>query len=95
MNENTTEAVDLARIILDDSEGYPAGWLCTLTAHEARTLAHAALAADRVDALADWLETEGTAGVRVPNRTPHDSGWHDSQIIAAARIRAALKGGDA
>ena len=46
----------------------------------------------RVEALAAWLEAEGTAGVRVPNRTPHDSGWHDSQIIAAVRIRTALNG---
>lgn len=46
----------------------------------------------RIKALADRLETEGTTGVRVPSRTPHDSGWHDSQIIAATRIRTALNG---
>ena len=40
---SATEAADLARIILDNSEGYPAGWLCTLNVHEARTLARAAL----------------------------------------------------
>lgn len=59
-----------------------------------RDLIHAAPILARqveaVEALADRLETEGTAGVRVPTRTPHDSGWHDSQIIAAARIRDAL-----
>ena len=53
---STTEAADLARIILDDSEGDPAGCLYTLTVHEARTLAHAALAADRVEELADRLD---------------------------------------
>ena len=42
---NTTEAADLARSVLDDSEGYPAGCLYTLTAREARTLALAALRA--------------------------------------------------
>ena len=57
--------------------------------------ANAAMRIKCVKALADELEAEGTAGVRVPNRTPHDSGWHDSQIIAAARIRAALNGGNA
>ena len=45
---------------------------------------------EAVEALADRLENEGIEGVRASNRTPHDSGWHDSQIIAAARIRDAL-----
>ena len=45
---------------------------------------------EAVEKLADRLEAEGIEGVRASNRTPHDSGWHDSQIIAAARIRGAL-----
>ena len=53
---NATEAAYLARIILDDSEADPAGSLYTLTVHEARTLAHAALAADRAEKLADRLD---------------------------------------
>ena len=40
---NTTEAADLARIILDDSESDPAGCLYTLNVREARTLARAVL----------------------------------------------------
>lgn len=51
------EAAHLARVILEDSEGDPAGCLYTLNVHEARTLANAALAADRVEALADRWES--------------------------------------
>ena len=40
---STTEAADLARIILDDSEGERPDDLYTLNVHEARTLAHAVL----------------------------------------------------
>ena len=40
---DTTEAADLARIILDDSEGEHPTDLYTLNVHEARTLAHAVL----------------------------------------------------
>ena len=40
---DTTEAADLARIILDDSESDPAGCLYTLNVREARTLARAVL----------------------------------------------------
>ena len=40
---NTTEAVDLARIILDDSEPDRPMDLYTLNVHEARTLARAVL----------------------------------------------------
>lgn len=58
MNENTTEAADLARIILDDSEGERPAGLYTLNVYEVRTLAHAALAADRVEELADRLSAE-------------------------------------
>ena len=53
---NTTEAADLARIILTDSEAERPTDLYTLTVREARTLALAALAADRVEELADRLD---------------------------------------
>ena len=53
---DTTEAADLARIILADSEGDRPMDLYTLNVHEARTLARAALAADRVGELADRLD---------------------------------------
>ena len=43
--------------------------------------------------LADDLEEEGTLAIRRPNRTLHDAGWHDSQIVAAARIRRILATG--
>ena len=53
---STTEAADLARTILAGSAGErPADLVYTLTAREARTLAHAALAADRVEALVGRL----------------------------------------
>ena len=56
---DTTEAANLARIILEDTEGDHPKWdLYTLNVHEARTLADAALAADRVEELADRLEHE-------------------------------------
>ena len=53
---STTEAADLARIILDDSEADLPNDLYPLNVREARTLAHAALAADRVERLADRLD---------------------------------------
>ena len=54
---DTTEAANLARIILEDTEGDHPKWdLYTLNVHEARTLANAALAADRVEELADRLD---------------------------------------
>ena len=40
---STTEAADLARIILEDSEADRLTDLYTLNVHEARTLAHAVL----------------------------------------------------
>ena len=43
--------------------------------------------------LADDLEEEGTQGVNRQGRTLHDAGWHDSQIVAAARIRRILATG--
>lgn len=54
---SATEAADLARIILEDTEGGHPKWdLYTLNVREARTLANAALAADRANALADRLD---------------------------------------
>ena len=50
---NTTEAADLARTILDDTETDRHMDLYTLTVIEARTLAHAVI---RMDELADRLD---------------------------------------
>ena len=79
---SATEAADLARTILAGSAGErPADLVYTLTAREARTLALAAL---RVDALADRLDDEanrmGSRGVAFTARA------------FAAEIRAALNG---
>ena len=87
---DTTEAADLARIILEDSEDERPTDLYTLNVHEARTLAHAVA---RVEALVDILERESDG------RGKFDSvlAYHASEVKArtADRIRAALKGGDA
>ena len=80
-----TEAADLARIILADSEGDPAGCLYTLNVREARTLANAvtraAELADRLDAEAadDFDGVSGTSVSLVKYET-------------AKAIRAALEG---
>ena len=78
---STIEAADLARIILDDSEADLPNDLYPLNVREARTLALAAL---RVDALADRLDDEanrmGSRGVAFTARA------------FAAEIRAALNG---
>ena len=58
-----TEAADLARIILADSEDEHPTAMYVLNVREARTLAHAVA---RVDALADRLEHE--AGKRPDGR---------------------------
>ena len=81
---NTTEAADLARSVLDDSEGYPAGCLYTLTAREARTLA---LAVTRVEELADRLEHE--AAYEASQGDDWDAVCIRSEV---RRIRAALNG---
>ena len=52
------ETAELARIILDDSEDEHPTALYTLNVREARTLARAALAADRVEELADRLDAD-------------------------------------
>ena len=81
---STTEAADLARIILDDSEGDPAGCLYTLNVREARTLARAALAATRAYEFAGLLDAEAT-------RSGSRDGAFTARTFASA-IRAALDG---
>lgn len=53
---NTTEAAELARTILTDCGDEHPDALYLLNVREARTLARAALAADRANALADRLD---------------------------------------
>ena len=81
---STTEAADLARIILDDSEADRLTDLYTLTVIEVRTLAHAvdavAKLADRLDVIANELEADG------------EDGYADAARTDAHSIRAALKG---
>ena len=79
---STTEAADLARIILDDSEADRLTDLYTLTVHEARTLARAVRNAAN---LADRLDDEA-------NRMGSRGGAFTARAFAA-EIRAALKGG--
>ena len=84
---NTTEAADLARIILADSEPDRPMDLYTLNVHEARTLARAVA---RVEALADGYDAEARLEMREGDVT--DS---INTQATADRIRAALKGDDA
>lgn len=81
---NTTEAADLARIILDDTVREHPLDLYTLHVHEARTLARAvdavAKLADRLDVIANELEADG------------EDGYADAARTDAHSIRAALKG---
>lgn len=87
---DTTEAADLARTILAGSAGEcPADLVYTLTAREARTLANAALAADRVEALADEFDTDAAMCAIDPDLDPS---YADGARDTAARIRAALDG---
>ena len=81
---NTTEAADLARTILDDSEGARPTDLYTLNVHEARTLARAVRNAAN---LADRLDDEA-------NRMGSRGGAFTARAFAA-EIRAALSGGTA
>ena len=82
-------AVDLARIILDDSEDEHPTALYVLTVHEARTLAHAALAADRVEELADEFDADAATCAIDPDLDPS---YADGARDTAARIRTALNG---
>ena len=79
---STTEAADLARIILDDSEAERPTDLYTLNVREARTLARAVRNAAN---LADRLDDEA-------NRMGSRGGAFTARAFAA-EIRAALKGG--
>ena len=81
---DTTEAADLARIILDYSEDEHPDDLYTLNVHEARTLAHAVT---RVEALADRLEHE--AAYEASQGDDWDAVCIRSEV---RRIRAALNG---
>ena len=81
---STTEAADLARTILTDSEDEHPDALYLLNVREARTLAHAALAADRIERLADRLDAEAKR-----------EGPHGVMFVShafATEIRNALEG---
>ena len=84
---STTEAADLARIILDDSEADRPMDLYTLNVHEARALARAvdavAKLADRLDVIANELGADGEDGY---------AGYADAARSDAHSIRAALNG---
>ena len=87
---STTEAADLARIILDDSEADRLTDLYTLTVIEARTLARAALAADRAEKLANRLEDDAAY------EASQGDHWDAASLhVEALNIRLALKGDDA
>ena len=81
---NTTEAANLARIILADSEADRPMDLYTLNVHEARTLA---LAVTRVEELADRLEHE--AAYEASQGDDWDAVCIRSEV---RRIRTALNG---
>ena len=84
---NTTDAADLARIILDDSEPDRPNDLYTLNVHEARILANAVA---RVEALADRLENEAAY------EASRGEDWDAASLhVEALNIRLALKGDDA
>ena len=84
---NTTEAADLARTILTDSEDEHPDALYLLNVHEARTLARAALAADRVEELAEELRWVARESYQVDM---DDAG--DAYQAAADLILAVLNG---
>ena len=81
---DTTEAAELARTILTDSEDEHPDALYLLNVREVRTLAHAvdavAKLADRLDVIANELEADG------------EDGYADAARTDAHSIRAALKG---
>ena len=81
---STTEAAELARTILTDSEDEHPDALYLLNVREARTLAHAvdavAKLADRLDVIANELEADG------------EDGYADAARTDAHSIRAALNG---
>ena len=93
----STEAADLARIILDDSEPDLPNDLYPLNVREARTLARAVIdltaTVKRVEALADDMDHDADLLDQTDDLRLH--------LIAAThredatRLRAALNGGDA
>ena len=83
---STTEAADLAHTILADSEDEHPTAMYVLSVREARTLAHAALAADHVEALVGRL-LDADADPMVSR-----GGVFISRTSAAKVIRAALNG---
>ena len=88
---DTTEAADLARVILTDSEDEHPDALYTLNVREARTLARAALAADRVEELAGEL-VDDAKYVRNAFNGLEGRRRSEERLSAADRIRAALNG---
>ena len=84
---STTEAADLARTILTDSGDEHPDALYLLNVREARTLANAALAADRVEELAEELRGVARESYQVDM---DDAG--DAYQAAADLILAALNG---
>ena len=84
---STTEAAELARTILTDSEDEHPDALYLLNVREARTLAHAALAADRVEELAEELRGVARESYQVDM---DDAG--DAYQAAADLILAVLNG---
>lgn len=84
---STIEAADLARTVLNDTEADRHMDLYTLTVIEARTLARAALAADRVEELAEELRGVARESYQVDM---DDAG--DAYQAAADLILAALNG---
>lgn len=89
MNEQKkpAEAAYLARIILDDSEDEHPTALYALNVREARTLARAALAADRVEELADRLEANASE-----LEADGADDYAEAARTDARSIRAALNG---
>ena len=88
---DTTEAADLARTILVDSEDEHPTALYLLNVREARTLARAALAADRVEELAGEL-VDDAKYVRNAFNGLEGRRRSEERLSAADRIRAALNG---
>ena len=84
---DTTEAAELARTILTDSEDEHPDALYLLNVREARALANAALAADRVEELAEELRGVARESYQVDM---DDAG--DAYQAAADLILAVLNG---
>ena len=84
---STTEAAELARTILTDSGDEHPDALYLLNVREARTLANAALAADRVEELAEELRGVARESYQVDM---DDAG--DAYQAAADLILAVLNG---